>query len=299
MRGRALVGEVGLEWWLPGVLSELPRFLVARVDCASCMYGALRLVSEFWRPSAGKSSPNTFCSRLWKPLLMLDLDPVLLTVFWLCTEGLRWSLMGIGNPMESSRLPVLGRANDGDRSSLESKKEFHAGFGLDMVGVPLPHGYELALEAVGGFLDIEGTRWPDVSSTASCWRWLEKGFGRCEGSLGGGGGPTVWGEMSLSFSMLHHGRQWRLLLLRWLWLWPCLGGGGAGTETARDTMVAHVLALCHVICQALPYHHTLASPSRMRRKHGYIHAIVVLARLQRHGRAAQGPLSLVRLDGVS
>jgi hypothetical protein len=56
---------------------ELPRFLVL-VDCASVAYGVLRLVSEFWRPSVGKSSPKKFGSLLWNPLL--DLDPVLLTV---------------------------------------------------------------------------------------------------------------------------------------------------------------------------------------------------------------------------
>tara|TARA_R110002003_G_scaffold63_4_gene5807 strand:+ start:15616 stop:15870 length:255 start_codon:yes stop_codon:yes gene_type:complete len=82
----------------------------------------LRLVSEFWRPSAGKSSPNTFCSLLWKPpLLMLDFDPELLTVVALATEGLRSSLSG--KPMLSSRLPVPGLAKAGDScemSSLES-----------------------------------------------------------------------------------------------------------------------------------------------------------------------------------
>jgi hypothetical protein len=119
VRGRELVGDAGLEWWLPIVLfRELPRFLDL-VDCASMAYGVLRLVSEFWRPSCGKSSPKKFGSLLWKPLL--DLDPVLLTVVALATDGRLSSLRG--KPMLSSRLPVPGRAKPGDnwaRSSLES-----------------------------------------------------------------------------------------------------------------------------------------------------------------------------------
>jgi hypothetical protein len=98
---------------------ELPRFLV-RVDCVSVTYGVLKLVSEFWRPSVGKSSPKKFGSFLWKPR-RLDLDPVLLTVVALATDGRLSSLRG--KPMLSSRLPVLGRTKPGDswaRSSLES-----------------------------------------------------------------------------------------------------------------------------------------------------------------------------------
>jgi hypothetical protein len=196
---------------------ELPRFLVG-VDWASVAYGVLRLVSEFWRPSVGKSSPKKFGSRLWKPLL--DLDPVLLTVVWLASDGRRLSLSG--KPMLSSRLPVPGRAKPGDswaRSSLESLyKLLQALFAA--TGVPLlpaDQGAVLdeALVAVGGFRDIDGTRPPVVSSTASCFRWSLKlvcgasqlgGLrGRCAGSFGGGAGGTVPGEMSLSFSLLHHG----------------------------------------------------------------------------------------------
>ena len=68
---------------------------------------------------------------------------------------------------------------------------------------------------MGGLRDIEGTRPPDVSSTASCRLWSPKldwlpsqpegRRGRWEGSFGGGAGGTVPGEMSDSFSMLHHG----------------------------------------------------------------------------------------------
>jgi hypothetical protein len=85
-------------------------------------------------------------------------------------------------------------------------------------GVPLllaDHGAicEVALEAVGGFRDMDGTLPPDVSSTASCFLWSLKlvwgasqleGFrGRCAGSFGGGAGGTVPGEISDSFSTLH------------------------------------------------------------------------------------------------
>lgn len=64
VRGRELVGEAGREWWpLPMVLfKEFPRFLCPRSDCVSPVYG--KLVSELCRPSAGKSSPNTFFSLL-------------------------------------------------------------------------------------------------------------------------------------------------------------------------------------------------------------------------------------------
>jgi hypothetical protein len=82
------------------------------------------------------------------------------------------------------------------------------------VGVPLlpaDHGamLELALAAVGGFREIDGTRPPDVSSTASCFRWSLKLIWGVESfrgrSLGGGAGGTVPGEISDSFSMLLHG----------------------------------------------------------------------------------------------
>jgi hypothetical protein len=87
-----------------------------------------------------------------------------------------------------------------------------APFGVDAQGATC----ELAVVAVGGFRDMDGTLPPDVSSTASCFLWSPKavaggpsqleGFrGRCEGSFGGGAGATVPGEISDSFSMLHHG----------------------------------------------------------------------------------------------
>jgi hypothetical protein len=179
-----------------------------------------KLVSEFWRPSAGKSSPNTFWSLLWNPLPILDLDPVLLTVVALATEGRRSSLNG--KPMLSSRLLVPGRKpGEGcETSSFESlKKLLHTPLAMLLLVLFPPLGAEdqgvawVELEAVGGFRDMEGTRPPEVSSTASCFRCspngliaapsLWEGFhGRCEGSLGGGAGGTVPGEMSLSLSAL-------------------------------------------------------------------------------------------------
>ena len=220
VRGRELVGEVGRDWWLlPMVLlRELPRFRCPRTDCESPAYGVFKLVSD-WRPSAGKSSPNTFWSLLWKPLPMLDLDPVLLTVVALATDGRRSSFSG--KPMLSSRLPVPGRKpGDGcDTSSLESlKKLLQTPLAMLLpLGTP-DHGVtcELALEAVGGFRDIDGTRPPEVSNTASCFRCSPKGLaadpsllegfhGRCEGSFGGGAGGTVPGDISFSLSALHGG----------------------------------------------------------------------------------------------
>lgn len=70
-----------------------------------------KLESECWRPSPGKSSPKTFCSFLWNPLLKLDLEPVLLTVMALATEGLRSSL---GNPMASSLVLLAEGAKPGE-----------------------------------------------------------------------------------------------------------------------------------------------------------------------------------------
>lgn len=95
------------------LLSEFPRFRCERVDCASGAKGVVKLVSEFWRPSdAGKSSPKTFCSRLWKPLPVLDLEPELPTVVALATDGRRSSFKG--KPMLSSLVPVPGRSKPGD-----------------------------------------------------------------------------------------------------------------------------------------------------------------------------------------
>ena len=205
------------------LLRELPRFRCPCIDCASVAYGVFKLVSEFWRPSEGKSSPKTFCKRLWKPppcLLTLDLDPVLLTVVALATDGRRSSLSG--NPMLSSLLPVPGRANAGDSSaisSLESSKKLlqtplvmFVPFDVEDQGAIC----EVALLAVGGFRDIEGTLAPGVSNTASCLRCSpnvfvcgpsqEGGFGgRCEWFFKAGVGETVPGDTSDSFSSLHHG----------------------------------------------------------------------------------------------
>jgi hypothetical protein len=104
---------------------------------------------------------------------MLDLEPELLTVVALATEGRLSSLRG--KPMASSLLPVPGR-NPGDcgvTSSLESlKKLFHGLFAmLFPFGVPLQGAAcELALVAVGGLREMDGTLPPEVSSTASCLR---------------------------------------------------------------------------------------------------------------------------------
>jgi hypothetical protein len=199
------------------VFSELPR-LRLRVDWASATSCVFKLASELWRPSTGKSSPNTFCRRLWKPpRLMLDLEPVLLTVCALATEGRRSSPACMGKPMLSSRLPVPGRAKPGDswaRSSVESSKKLLHSAGMLVPLLPDDHGAfsELALVAVGGTREMDGRRPPDVSSTASCLRWSAKGFGaksalrgRCEASLGGGTGGRLPGEISDSLSMLQHG----------------------------------------------------------------------------------------------
>lgn len=223
VRGRELVGELGLDWWLLPIvlLRELPRFRCSRVDAVSGTYGVFKLVSELWRPSAGKSSPNTFCSRLWKPpLLMLDLEPVLLTVVALATDGRRSSLSG--KPILSSLLPVPGRAKPGEScatSSFESlKKLLQTLLAMLVPFAPADQGAvcEVALVAVGGFRDIDGTLAPDVSSTASCLRWSPKAFvcgpsqldclrGRGAASLGGGAGGRVPGDISDSRSILRHG----------------------------------------------------------------------------------------------
>jgi hypothetical protein len=143
------------------LLRELPR-----VRC--CVF---KLVSEFWRSSAGKSSPNTFCRRLWKPLPMLDLEPVLLTVVALATEGRLSSFMG--KPMLSSRGPVPGRKAGDERSSFESLKKLlqtPLAMLVPLGAVDQGATWEFVLEAVGGFRDMDGTRPPEVSKTASCFR---------------------------------------------------------------------------------------------------------------------------------
>lgn len=134
-----------------------------------------KLESEFCRPSPGKSSPNTFCSFLWNPLLKLDFDPVLLTVLALATEGLRSSL---GNPIASSlELPPVG-AKPGERwptSSLsESLKKLlqtlFAMFVPPLEADDAHGGLEFALEAVGGLREIDGILPPEVCSTARSFR---------------------------------------------------------------------------------------------------------------------------------
>ena len=180
-----------------------------------------KLPSEFWRSSAGKSSPNTFCSLLWKPpRLVLDLEPVLLTVVALATDGRLSSFMG--KPMLSSLLPVPGRASPGEgceTSSFESlKKLLQTLFAMLVPFDAEDQGAtcEVALVPVGGFREMEGTLPPDVSSTASCLRWSPKAVGwgpsqadclrgRCDGSFGGGAGGRVPGDISGSLSILRHG----------------------------------------------------------------------------------------------
>jgi hypothetical protein len=153
--------------------------------------------------------------------LTFDLEPVLLTVFVLAIEGRLLSSAFMGKPMLSSLLPVPGRPKPGDgwvKSSVESsKKLLQTLFAMVVPLLPDDHGAicELALVAVGGTRDIEGTRPPDVSSTASCFLWSPNAFvlgasqlgfrSLLDKSFGGGAGGTVPGEMSDSFSMLHHG----------------------------------------------------------------------------------------------
>lgn len=178
-----------------------------------------KLESEFWRESPGNSSPKKPCSFLWlwNPLLKLDLEPELLTVVALATEG-RLSSGCAGNPMLSSPfLPLPGR-KPGDScamSSFESLKKLITLAGTTEPFVPYNDG-RVGDTAVGGFRDIDGILPPDVSSTASCLRWsLLNSFvcgyskcefflviGLCEGSFGGGAGGTVPGDISDSFSIL-------------------------------------------------------------------------------------------------
>jgi hypothetical protein len=179
---------------------------------------------------------------------MLDLEPELLTVLALATDGRLSSFTG--KPMLSSLLPVPGR-KPGDgwaMSSLESLKKVLQ----PLLAMLAPLGAvdqgatcELALDAVGGFRDMDGTRPPDVSSTASCFRWSPKTFvvgpsqlvfgfrGRCEGSFGGGTGGTVPGDTSDSLSTLHDRvsrRSFALAVPRW-----CT----SGSETWRVTWPGH------------------------------------------------------------
>jgi hypothetical protein len=103
---------------------------------------------------------------------MLDLEPWLLTVVALATEG-RLSALS-GKPILSSLLPAPAR-NPGDcgvTSSLESLKKLFQGLLAMLIPFDVDHGAtcELAPEAVGGLRDIDGTLPPEVSSTASCLR---------------------------------------------------------------------------------------------------------------------------------
>jgi hypothetical protein len=122
------------------------------------------------------------------------------------------------------------------------------------MGVPLlpaDHGamLELALAAVGGFRDIDGTRPPDVSSTASCFRWslkvacgpsqLEGRRGRCEGSFGGGAGGTVPGEISDSFSLLLHGVSRRCLRCSEWAVWRCAAASTTGQGGLVEALRPH------------------------------------------------------------
>lgn len=160
---------------LPSVLfCEFARFRPARSD--SVTYGCGRLVSEFWRESWwGKSSPKTFCSRfLWYPARVpLDLEPVLLTVVALAMDG---RLSSLGKPMLSSWLPR--RVSLGDSwamSSLESLKKLPQTLAaMDEPLAPAEAHGGVGEVAVGGLREMEGMRLPDVSSTASCFRWSRK-----------------------------------------------------------------------------------------------------------------------------
>jgi hypothetical protein len=214
VRGREPTGEPGrLFRLLPKVLfTEFVRPRGTRCDCVSGLRGVVRLVSEFCRESPGNSSPKKPWSFLWNPRLMLDLDPELLTVVALATEGRRSSP---GNPIVSS-LPLPGRGKPGESCatfSSESLKKLPKM--LEGMTVPFAppalQGGGVGDVAVGGFRDMDGILLPEVSKTASSLRWSQFGrwvlqseffLGLCAGSLGGGIGGTVPGEISDSLSTL-------------------------------------------------------------------------------------------------
>lgn len=60
-------------------------------------------------------------------------------------------------------------------SSLESLKKLPQTLAaMEEPLVPAEAQGGVGEEAVGGFREMEGIRWPDVSSTASCFRWSLK-----------------------------------------------------------------------------------------------------------------------------
>jgi hypothetical protein len=128
--------------------------------------------------------------------------------------------------LSSPFFPLPGR-NPGEScaiSSFESLKKLITLAGMTDPFVPYSDG-RVGDTAVGGFRDIDGILPPDVSNTASCFRWsLLNSFvcgysrwefflaiGLCEGSFGGGAGGTVPGDISVSFSILADVVSWVLI----------------------------------------------------------------------------------------
>jgi hypothetical protein len=165
-----LAGELGR---LLTSLTELLRFLArSRCDCGS--FGILasggRLTSEFCLESMpGKSSPKKPCNffMFWKPRPTLDLDPELLTVVALATDG-RLSSPGYGASPPYCELPGL-KPGESDTSSDESLKKLPK----TLVGMTTfcAHGGLLFGDtAVGGCFDIEGILLEEVSRARSSFR---------------------------------------------------------------------------------------------------------------------------------
>lgn len=142
-------------------------------------------------------------------------------------------LSSLEKPIPSSWLPR--RVNLGDSwvtSSLESLKKLPQTLAaMDEPLVPAAAHGGVGEVAVGGFREMDGMRPPDVSSTASCFRWSRKSLksfvvpglsqvdvlrGLWPGSFGGGAGGTVPGDISDSFSILHGTlADWILVIFWW------------------------------------------------------------------------------------
>jgi hypothetical protein len=101
------------------------------------------------------------------------LEPVLLTVVALAMDG---RLSSLGKPMPSSWLP--GRISRGESwamSSLESLKKLPQTLAaMEEPLVPADAQGGVGEVAVGGLREIDGMRLPEVSNTASCFRWSRK-----------------------------------------------------------------------------------------------------------------------------